>query len=92
MLRKIIVRVRGLETLEVTSDQYCSILTPVIMSKFPMEVCPRITRESRGKSWNIVNVLKIIAQKVEAREASENTHINPPKTTNHPVHLQDGHH
>ena len=40
---KIIVHVYGLETLEATSHQYGSILTPVIMSKFPMEVCLRIT-------------------------------------------------
>ena len=79
---KIIVHVRGLETLEVTSDQYGSILTPVIMSKFPPDVRLRIARESEGKVWNIGNVLKIIKQEVEAREASENTHVNPPKSTN----------
>ena len=79
---KIIVHVRGLETLEVTSDQYGSILTPIIMSKFPPDVRLRIARESEGKVWNIVNVLKIIKQEVEAREASENTHVNPPKSTN----------
>jgi len=57
-----------------------------------MEARLRIMRESEGNSWNIVNVLKIIAQKVEAREASENTHINPPKTTNHPIRPPDGRH
>ena len=59
------------------------------MSKFPPRL--RIARESEGKVRNIVNVLKIIKQEVEAREASENTHVNPPKYTNHSSHLLSSH-
>ena len=37
-------------------------------------------------------MLTIIKQEVEAREASENAHVDPPKTSNHPVCPPDGRH
>jgi len=45
---KIIVHVRGLESLDVTSDQYGSLLILVILSKFPSDVRLRVARESDG--------------------------------------------
>ena len=73
---KIIVHVRGLESLEVTSDQYGHLLIPVIMSKFPSDIRIRVARESSGDTWRINDLLKIIRREVEAREASENTHVS----------------
>jgi len=81
---KIVAHLRGLETLKLTAEQY-GLLTPVIISKFPTDVCLRISRESEGKVWNVAQVLKIIKQEVEAREASENTFVNPTRSTSHSV-------
>jgi len=57
---KIMVHVRGLEALEITSEQYGSFLIPVIMAKLPNDLCLRIARETGRESWKIDNVLKII--------------------------------
>ena len=81
---KIIVQVRGLESLDVTSDQYGSLLIPVIMFKFPSDIRLRVARESDGDTWNISDLLKIIRQEVEAREASENTHVSVSRLPNPP--------
>ena len=39
---KIMIHIRGLEALGVTSEQYGSLLIPVIMTKFPSEIRLRI--------------------------------------------------
>ena len=79
---KIIVQVRSLESLNVTSDQYGSLLIPVIMSKFPSDIQLRVAHESDGDTWNISDLLKTISQEVEARQASENTHVSVSRLPN----------
>ena len=80
---KIIIHVRGLESLEVTSDQYGSLLIPIILSKFPSEIRLRVARESGDDTWDIDELLKIIRQEVEAREASETTHVSMQRLPTH---------
>ena len=55
-----IVHVRGLESLEVTSDQYGHLLISVIMSKFTSDIRIRVAHESSGDIWRINDLLKII--------------------------------
>ena len=78
---KIMVHIRGLEALDVTSEQYGSFLIPVIMAKLPNDIRLRIARETGKEVWKIDNVLKIIKQEVEAREVSEGAAISNSKTT-----------
>ena len=70
---KIMVHVRGLGSLGIGSEQYGSLLIPVIMSKFPNEVCLRAAHETNKDVWEIEGLLRIIKQEVEARETSEGT-------------------
>ena len=85
---KIIIHVRGLESLEVTSDQYGSLLIPIILSKFPSDIRLRVARESGDDTWNIDELLKIIRLEVEAREASEATHVSMQRLPTHNVRSQ----
>ena len=78
---KIMVHIRGLEALGVTSAQYGSLLIPVIMTKFPNDVRLRIARETGREAWRIDDLLKIVRQEVEAREASEGAAVNPAKVS-----------
>ena len=77
---KIMVHIRGLETLGVTSEQYRSMLIPVIMTKFPSDICLRIARETGREAWRITPLLTTLRQEVEAREASEGSTITVMKT------------
>lgn len=78
---KIMVHIGGLEALGVTSAQYGSLLIPVIMTKFPNDVRLRIARETGREAWRIDDLLKIVRQEVEAREASEGAAVNPAKVS-----------
>ena len=82
-LDKILVHVRGLESLGIGSSQYGSLLIPVIMSKFPNEIWLRAARESNDDVWEIDALLDVIKQEVKARETSEGTHVNPNKATSY---------
>ena len=76
---KIMVHVRSLEALGVASEQYGSLLIPVIMAKFPTDIRLRIARETGRETWKIDKLLKIVKQEVEAREASEGTAVSTNK-------------
>ena len=68
---KINVHVRGLHSLGMCSDQYGSLLIPVIMSKLPNDIRLRIARETTSEVWKIDELLDVIKTEVEAREASK---------------------
>ena len=70
---QICVHSRGLASLGITSDQYGSLLIPVIMSKLPPEIRLQIARNSKASVWKIEELLNVIKIEVEAREASEMT-------------------
>ena len=68
---KINVNIRGLSTMGITSAQYGSLLIPIIMTKLTPELRLRVARESRSDVWEIGDLLTVIKQEVEAREAIE---------------------
>jgi hypothetical protein len=68
---KISVHVRGLATLGVSSEQYGSMLIPIIMSKLPSDICSEIARKLKGDVWKIDDLLDTIKIEIEAREVSE---------------------
>ena len=79
VFNKINVHVRGLASLGVASEQYGSLLIPIIMSKLPNEVRLRVARETKEEVWKIEDLLQVIQAEVETREASENVKINPAR-------------
>ena len=91
---KITVHIRGLTALGVGSDQYGSLLIPIIMSKMPNEIRLRIAREAKDDVWKIEDLMTIIKAEVEAKETSEVTKFkslpgtsrnNPPYNSHTPT-------
>ena len=70
---QISVHTRGLASFGITTEQYGSLLIPIIMSKLLPEVRLQIARNSKDSVWKIEELLKVIKIEVEAREASEMT-------------------
>ena len=85
---KITVHIRGLSALGVGSDQYGSLLIPIIMSKMPNEIRLRIAHEAKDDVWKIEDLMTIIKVEVEARETSEVTKFKslPGTSRNNPPH------
>ena len=73
---KVSVNVRGLEALGVHSEQYGSLLIPIIMSKLPSDVRLQVARTRQKDVWEIKDLLEIIRNEVEARELSEHVKAN----------------
>ena len=69
------VLIRGLESLDVSSKQYGSLLIPVIMSHMPTEITLQIARKTSQDVWEINEILDIILAEIEAREVSEKVRI-----------------
>ena len=59
----------------INSDQYGSILIPMIMSKLPSEICLRVARESTEELRKADDLMDVVKKEVEAHEASEGTKI-----------------
>ena len=57
---KINVHVRGLATLGIGSEQYSSILIPIVMSKLPSKIRLWIARETKDDVWKLDDLLSII--------------------------------
>ena len=73
---KVSVHVRGLESLGVNSEQYGSLLIPVIMAKLPADVRVQIARGTTQDVWKIGDLLNIILKEVEAREISDSVKVS----------------
>ncbi|XP_065051274.1 uncharacterized protein LOC135680947 [Rhopilema esculentum] len=69
------VHVRGLQSLGISSDQYGSLLIPVIMSRVPKDISLQIARHTSKEIWSISELLMIIKHEVEAREMRDYIHI-----------------
>ena len=76
---KITVHVRGLASLGVDSEQYGSLLIPIVMAKLPSELRLRIARVAKGSVWKIDELLDVIRQEVEAKEISERVRATDQK-------------
>jgi len=77
---KIDVNVRGLSAMGISSAQYGSLLIPIIMSKITPELRLRIARETKKDVWEMGELLDLIKQEVEVREASEQVKIHTMKS------------
>ena len=75
------VHVRGLQALGIDSNQYGSLLIPVIMSRVPKDISLQIARHTSKEIWSITELLQIIKQEMEAREMHDYIQIEETKTT-----------
>ena len=71
------VHIRGLTSLGMASDQYGSLLIPIIMTKLPSDIRLRIARQNNEEVWTIEDLLDVIKVEVETRESSEWIRVNP---------------
>ena len=74
---KISVHVRGLASLVISSEQYGSMLIPIIMSKLPSEIRLEIARNATTEIWKIDDLLNMVRMEIEAWEVSESVQSNP---------------
>lgn len=78
---KITAYVHGLESLCVASEQYGSLLIPIIMSKLPNDIRLPLSRQLKGDVgdvWKLEDVLLTIGLEIKAREAGEVTKASFP--------------
>lgn len=68
---KISVNIRGLEALGVKSEQYGSLLIPIIMAKVLDEIRIQVARNTSQDVWEIDSLLDLIQSEIDAREMSE---------------------
>ncbi|XP_068757562.1 uncharacterized protein [Montipora capricornis] len=76
---RISVHVRGLASLGISTEQYGSLLIPVVMSKLPNEIRLEVARNSTNEIWKFLQMIK---KEVEARETSE--HVKTSKSSRKP--------
>ena len=79
---QISVHVRGLSSLGISTDQYGSLLIPVVMSKLPEEIRLQVARNTTDEIWKIEDLLQTIKKEVEARETSE--HVKTTESARKP--------
>ena len=60
-----------IQSIGISSDQYGSLLIPIIMATLPNDVRLAIARKASSSVWKIDELLNTIKFEVEAREASE---------------------
>ena len=76
---KVNVNIRGLVSMGINSEQYGSLLIPIIMTKLPQNLRLRIARETDKEVWQIDELMTVIKKEVEAREATEFVKLHQPK-------------
>jgi hypothetical protein len=87
---KISVHVRGLTSLGISTEQYGSLLIPVIMSKMPSDIRLEVARKASKDVWKIEELLETIKFEIEAREASEATKATGSNSTKFPKPFDKG--
>lgn len=73
---QISVHVCGLASLGISTEQYGSLLIPIVMSKLPNENQLQVARNSTDDIWKIEDLLHMIKKEVEAHETSEQVEKN----------------
>ena len=80
-LLTVCVHSRGMASLGVTSDQYGSLLIPIIMSKLLSEIRLQIARNSKDSVWKMdefSNVMKMARWRKQARTENHPKHQDMP--------------
>ena len=82
---KIMVHVRGLESLGISSEKYGSLLTPVILSRIPSEIALQVARKTSEDIWSIEDIMNIIRREIVAREVSSKVSVKDSKKYEKPA-------
>jgi len=72
---QIIIHIRGWAALEVTSEQYGSLLISMIVCKLPSDIKLCAISELTDEHWKIDELVEVILKEVEAREFNEGMKI-----------------
>ena len=64
---KVEIHVRGLQALGVGTEQYGTLLIPIMMSKILEELRLILSRQFDGDNWNLDHLLKALRVELEAR-------------------------
>ena len=72
---KVEAQVRSLKALGVDPASYGSLLSSILLSKIPQELCLIISREVPQDKWEFDAILKIIEREVEARERAVDSSV-----------------
>ena len=86
---KISVNVRDLEALGIKSQQYGSLLIPIIMAKLPPEIRIHVARNTSQDIWEIEALPDLLQHEIEAREISEKIKAVTPNETTPPRRQPD---
>ena len=62
--------VRSLDALGVTGEKYGVILTPLVLSKLPKDICLQWARESAGREGDLQWLIKFLKEEIENRVRS----------------------
>ena len=74
--------IRSLNSLGVPSESYGNLLAPILMKRFPHELCVIISKDAGTESWNLDKMMKIAEKEIEARErAAANDETSTTHTT-----------
>ena len=60
--------VRGLESMEISSEMYGCFVTPIVMHKLPEEFRIAITRNLESETWNLKHILGEFKKELQLRE------------------------
>ena len=63
----IMVHIRGLESLGVSSEKSGSLLIPVIMSIMPTEIALQVAQKTSEDTWKMDYIVEIIRKEIEAK-------------------------
>jgi len=77
---KVTVYVKGLAALGIKSDQYSSLLVPIVMTKLPSDLCLRFIHDSDKEVWEIDELMGVLQKEVEARESTDLVKSCGPKS------------
>ncbi len=73
---KIETNIRGLKALGINSDQYGTLLMPILLSKIPNELKLAISRVVKKDDWNLDNIMNAFKTELEAHERCVNSVVN----------------
>lgn len=71
--------VRGLKSLDVSSESYGSLLSSVLLQKLPQELRLVVSHETSDDGWSLDNSLKILEKEIDARERASTDSTHPVK-------------
>jgi hypothetical protein len=84
------VHVRGLKTLGVESEQYGTLLVPIILSKVPEDLRLILSRQISTENWKLDEILKHLRTELEARERCASSTIKENIKENSKQSSKDG--